>query len=58
MKQITLLEPELEVIIEALQDLRERYARDDARRDDVMMVTAVDDVLAKLGEAEDVAEPR
>ena len=54
MKQITLHEPELEVIIEALKDLRDRYSKDNARRDDVMMVTAVDDVLAKLEQAEDV----
>ena len=58
MKQISLHEPELEVIIEALKDLRDRYSRDNARRDDVMMVTAVDDVLAKLDQAKDVAESR
>lgn len=55
MKQITLLEPELEVIIKALEELRERYSREDARRDDVLMVTAVDDVLEKLRQAATVA---
>ncbi len=51
MKQITLLDPELEVIVEALKALRESYSRETARRDDVVMVTAVDDVLQKLSTA-------
>ncbi len=55
MKQITLLEPELEVIVEALKALRKSYSRETARKDDVVMVTAVDDVLQKLGSAIDVS---
>ena len=51
MRHLQLNEAELELLVEALETLRLDFTREPPRRDDVTMVSAIDNMLERLQEA-------